>query len=67
MTTDDRLGRRLGACSTEPAASPWIRGVIGLRGKVVPIYDLAARLGLVVEANPTSRSSTRATAGSESA
>jgi purine-binding chemotaxis protein CheW len=28
---------------------PWIRGVIGLRGKIIPIYDLAARLGLVVE------------------
>ncbi len=25
---------------------PWIRGVIGLRGKIIPIYDLAARLGL---------------------
>lgn len=35
---------------TEPRAVasevPWIRGVIGLRGKIVPIYDLAARLGL---------------------
>ena len=28
---------------------PWIRGVIGLRGKIVPIYDLASRLGLVNE------------------
>src|ERR687894_495000 len=24
----------------------WIRGVIGLRGKIIPIFDLAARLGL---------------------
>ena len=24
----------------------WIRGVIGLRGKIIPIYDLAARLEL---------------------
>jgi purine-binding chemotaxis protein CheW len=28
---------------------PWIRGVIGLRGKIIPIFDLAARLGLAVE------------------
>jgi purine-binding chemotaxis protein CheW len=25
---------------------PWIRGVIGLRGKIIPIYDLAARMSL---------------------
>jgi purine-binding chemotaxis protein CheW len=25
---------------------PWVRGVIGLRGKIIPIYDLAARLTL---------------------
>jgi purine-binding chemotaxis protein CheW len=25
---------------------PWIRGVIGLRGKIIPIFDLAARLAL---------------------
>src|SRR5215212_5036853 len=35
---------------TEPRSvasdSPWIRGVISLRGKIVPVYDLAVRLGL---------------------
>src|SRR4051794_16768669 len=35
---------------TEPrtvaAEAPWVRGVINLRGKIVPVYDLAARLGL---------------------
>src|SRR5690349_18283292 len=25
---------------------PWIRGVIGLRGKIIPVFDLAARMGL---------------------
>jgi purine-binding chemotaxis protein CheW len=25
---------------------PWIRGVIGLRGKIIPVFDLAARLQL---------------------
>jgi purine-binding chemotaxis protein CheW len=24
----------------------WVRGVIGLRGKIIPIFDLAVRLGL---------------------
>jgi purine-binding chemotaxis protein CheW len=28
---------------------PWVRGVISLRGKIVPVYDLAARLGLMFE------------------
>jgi purine-binding chemotaxis protein CheW len=27
----------------------WIRGVINLRGKIVPVCDLAGRLGLAVE------------------
>ena len=35
---------------TEPrsvaAGSGWVRGVISLRGKIVPVYDLVARLGL---------------------
>jgi purine-binding chemotaxis protein CheW len=30
----------------------WIRGVIGLRGKIVPIFDLAARLGLAAHDSP---------------
>lgn len=41
---------------TEPRSvvsdQPWVRGVIGLRGKIIPIYDLAARLGLQVETTP---------------
>ncbi len=35
---------------TEPrgvaSQTPWVKGVISLRGKIVPVYDLAARLGL---------------------
>jgi purine-binding chemotaxis protein CheW len=41
---------------TEPrsvaAESGWVRGVISLRGKIVPVYDLAARLGLATEERP---------------
>jgi purine-binding chemotaxis protein CheW len=31
---------------TIATADPWVRGVIGLRGKIIPIFDLAARVGL---------------------
>jgi purine-binding chemotaxis protein CheW len=35
---------------TEPRSvasdAAWIRGVIGLRGKIVPIFDLVSRMGL---------------------
>src|SRR3954466_9920821 len=35
---------------TEPrsvaAEAGWVRGVISLRGKIVPVYDRAARLGI---------------------
>jgi purine-binding chemotaxis protein CheW len=35
---------------TEPrgvaSRTPWVTGVISLRGKIVPVYDLAVRLGL---------------------
>src|SRR5207245_502469 len=38
---------------TEPRAvaseAAWIKGVISLRGKIVPVCDLAARLGLPTE------------------
>jgi purine-binding chemotaxis protein CheW len=38
---------------TEPRAvasdAVWIRGVISLRGKIVPVCDLASRLGLAAE------------------
>ncbi|MGH2900177.1 MAG: chemotaxis protein CheW [Solirubrobacteraceae bacterium] len=39
---------------TEPrgvaSQTPWVKGVISLRGKIVPVYDLALRLGLDVGA-----------------
>jgi purine-binding chemotaxis protein CheW len=31
------------------STDPWIRGVISLRGKIVPVYDLARRIGIEVE------------------
>ena len=38
---------------TEPRSvaseTPWVRGVINLRGKIVPVCDLAERLGLTHE------------------
>jgi purine-binding chemotaxis protein CheW len=33
----------------------WVRGVINLRGRVVPIYDLSARLGLQAPAGERSK------------
>jgi purine-binding chemotaxis protein CheW len=37
---------------TEPRTvasdAAWIRGIIGLRGKIIPIFDLAARMGLEI-------------------
>lgn len=37
---------RLGALMPVPGAPPFLRGVASLRGQVVPIVDLAERLGL---------------------
>jgi purine-binding chemotaxis protein CheW len=31
------------------SAEPWIRGVISLRGKIVPVFDLGVRLGVHAE------------------
>ena len=46
---------------TEPRAvasdADWIRGVIGLRGKIIPIFDLAARMGLPTPPPSPARSS----------
>jgi purine-binding chemotaxis protein CheW len=28
------------------SAEPWISGIIGLRGRIIPIFDLATRLGV---------------------
>ena len=40
---------------TEPRTvasdAAWIRGVIGLRGKIIPIFDLAARMELEIAAD----------------
>ena len=33
---------------TVASSQPWIRGVINLRGKIVPVCDLAQRLGVSV-------------------
>ena len=41
---------------TEPrtvaSEAAWIRGVIGLRGKIIPIFDLAARMALGSDSEP---------------
>ena len=34
---------------------PWIKGVISLRGKIVPVCDLASRLGLAAEVAPNAK------------
>jgi purine-binding chemotaxis protein CheW len=44
---------------TQPRAvaseSHWIQGVISLRGKIIPVGDLGARLGLSTEQNHTGK------------
>ena len=40
-----------------PVASSdhWVRGVLNLRGRIVPVYDLASRLGINSEVNEHSK------------
>lgn len=40
-----------------PVASelPWMRGVIGLRGRLLPVHDLALRLGVPAERGPSAK------------
>src|ERR1700748_2555737 len=33
----------------------WVRGVISLRGRIVPVYDMAARLGIASELTEQSK------------
>ena len=42
----------IGATTPRAVASPdrWVRGVISLRGRIVPVLDLATRLGLPSQA-----------------
>jgi purine-binding chemotaxis protein CheW len=44
---------------TEPRSvasrADWVRGVISLRGRIVPVYDLAARLGVSSELSDQSK------------
>jgi purine-binding chemotaxis protein CheW len=37
------------------SAEPWVRGVLSLRGHIVPVYDLADRLGVVTTADEHSK------------
>jgi purine-binding chemotaxis protein CheW len=37
------------------STDPWVRGVLSLRGKIVPIYDLSARLGIDSQVSNQSR------------
>ena len=37
---------------TVASDAAWIRGVIGLRGKIIPIFDLAARMALDTDSKP---------------
>ncbi len=41
----------IGPAAPRPVASPdpWVRGIISLRGRIVPVLDLATRLGLTSE------------------
>lgn len=37
------------------SVTDWVRGVISLRGQIVPVYDVAARLGITSEVTEQSK------------
>jgi len=47
---------RLQAITAVPRTQPWLRGIVTLRGVIVPIFDLRQRLGLAqIEHGPDTR------------
>ncbi len=47
---------RLHAITPVPRSPPWLKGIVTLRGVIVPIFDLRSRLGLAeIEYGPETR------------
>src|SRR5512137_1893862 len=47
---------RLHAITPVPRSPPWLKGIVTLRGVIVPIFDLRSRLGLAeIEHGPDAR------------
>jgi purine-binding chemotaxis protein CheW len=47
---------RLHAITPVPRSPPWLKGIVTLRGVIVPIFDLRSRLGLAeIEHGPETR------------
>ena len=46
---------RYSAPRSVASRSDWVRGVISLRGRIVPVYDVATRLGLTSEISEQSK------------
>jgi purine-binding chemotaxis protein CheW len=47
----DDVHEIIGPAAPRPVSSPdpWVRGIISLRGRIVPVLDLATRLGVAAE------------------
>jgi purine-binding chemotaxis protein CheW len=46
---------RYGRPRSVASATDWVRGVISLRGRLVPVYDVAARIGIATEVGESSK------------
>lgn len=46
---------RYSAPRTVASRTEWVRGVISLRGRIVPVYDVATRLGITSELTDQSK------------